>query len=338
MRNSDTGKEKISHILDAGSRAAELIRQILSFSRSQKISPKPVNHHIIAKEVLNLLKDSLPATIEIKRILNSKSTVFADPTSIHQFLMNLCTNAGHSMRKTGGTLTVSLEDVTLDENEVANYPSMAAGKFIKICVMDIGPGIPPDIQDKISILFFTTKGPGEGTGMGLSAVHGIIKKLGGMVALNSEAGRGSVFTVLLPIIERPIKDTEREGIGVAYGETQRIMFVDDEANQGELVKESLMPIGYQVIAFTDSITALKHFRFHSDEYDIVVTDMTMPKMTGDVLTKRIHLIRSDIPAIVCTGFSEIIDEEKAKAIGLSALMHKPIVVRDSTRFIRGILD
>lgn len=338
VRDSEAGKRKIDRILDASSRATDLIRQILSFSRSQKTSPKPVSPHIVAKEVLDLMRASLPATIEIMRDLNSKSTIFADPTSIHQILMNLCTNAGHAMRKIGGVLTVGIEDVTLDENEVANYPDMTAGKYIKISVADTGHGIPPDIQDKIFDPFFTTKGPGEGTGMGLSAVHGIVRKLGGMVAVKSESGKGSVFNVFLPIIERPIKAIERAAVEAAHGGTERILFVDDEAIQGELIKESLMPLGYQVNVFTDGMTALEHFQSHSDEYDIVVTDMTMPKMTGDVLTKRIHLVRPDIPVIMCTGFSEAIDEEKAKAIGLCALMHKPIVARDLTRVIRDVLD
>jgi two-component system cell cycle sensor histidine kinase/response regulator CckA len=338
VRDSETGKRKIGRILDASSRATDLIRQILSFSRSQKTSPEPVSPHIIAKEVLDLMRASLPSTIEIVRKLNSKSTVFADPTSIHQILMNLCTNAGHAMRKIGGILTVSLEDVTLDENEVANYPDMAAGKFMNISVKDTGHGIPPDIQSKIFDPFFTTKGPGEGTGMGLSAVHGIVRELGGMVAVESEAGKGSVFNVFLPVIERPIKAVESVGIEAAHGGTERILFVDDEAIQGELAQESLTPLGYQVNVFTDGMTALEHFQSHSSEYDIVVTDMTMPKMTGEVLTKRIHLIRPDIPVIMCTGFSEVVDEEKVKAMGLCALLHKPLVARDLTRAIRDVLD
>jgi len=338
VRDSETGKRKIGRILDASSRATDLIRQILSFSRSQKTSPEPISPHIIAKEVLGLMRASLPSTIEIMRNLNSKSTVFADPTSIHQILMNLCTNAGHAMRKIGGILTVSIEDVTLDENEVANYPDMAAGKFMKISVKDTGHGIPADIQNKIFDPFFTTKGPGEGTGMGLSAVHGIVRELGGMVTVKSEAGKGSAFDVFLPIIERRINVTERVGIEAAQGGTERILFVDDEAVQGELAQESLMPLGYQVDVFTDGMTALEHFQSHSSEYDIVVTDMTMPKMTGEVLTKRIHLIRPDIPVIMCTGFSEVIDEEKAKAFGLCALLEKPIVARDLTRVIRDVLD
>jgi CheY-like chemotaxis protein len=338
VRDSEAGKKKIGRILDASSRATDLIRQILSFSRSQKTIPKQVRPIIIAKEVLKLMRASLPATIEIKQALNSQSTVFADPTNIHQILMNLCTNAGHAMREAGGVLMVSLEDVILEETEVAKYPGMAAGKFIKITVTDTGHGIPPDIQSKIFDPFFTTKALGEGTGMGLSAVHGIVRNLGGGVTVNSEPGEGSVFNVFLPIIDKPIEATELAEKEVALRGSERILFVDDETVQGELARDSLEPLGYGVSVFSDSIAALEHFQAHPDEYDLVVTDLTMPKMAGDVLTQKIHLIRPDIPVIMCTGFSKTVDEEKVKLMGLRALLHKPVISTDLTRVIRNILD
>lgn len=338
VAGSEAGKKKIGRILEASSRATDLIKQILSFSRSQETSPRPVSPRIIIKEVLKLMRASLPATIEIRQKLKSESTVFADPISIHQIIMNLCTNAGHAMRKTGGVLTVSVEDVILAEEKVADYPGMGAGKFMKIAVADTGHGISPDIQTKIFDPFFTTKAQGEGTGMGLSTVHGTVRTLGGWVTVTSQPDEGSVFTVFLPIIEKPIEVIDRSKPETALGGTERILFIDDEAVQGELARESLSSLGYRVRVFSDSIAAWDHFQSHADEYDIVVTDLTMPKMTGDVLTQQIHRLRPKMPVIMCTGFSETMDQEQIEAMGLRALLHKPVVARELTRTIRDIMD
>ena len=227
------------------------------------------------EEVLNLMRTSLPSTIKIRQYLNSKNTVFADPTNIHQILMNLCTHAGYAMREGGGVLTVSLEDVALEETELANYPGMAAGKFLKITVTDTGHGIPQDIQSKIFDPFFTTKGLGEGTGIGLSAVHGIVRNLGGMVIVNSEPGEGSVFKVFLPIIHKPIEAAEGTEIEVALRGSERILFVDDETIQGGLARDSLEPLGYRVRVFSDSTAAWEHVQAYPDDYDIVVTDYSI---------------------------------------------------------------
>ena len=245
VRNSEAGKKKIGRILDASSRATDLIKQILTFSRGGKTSPKPVSPRIIAKEVLKLMRASLPATIEIRQSLTSKSTVFADSTEIHQVLMNLCTNAGHAMRQGGGVLTVSLEEVTLEKTELADGPGMAAGKFIKITVADTGHGIPADIQSKIFDPFFTTKALGEGTGIGLSAVHGIVRNLGGMVIVDSAPGQGSAFHVFLPVIDPSIEAAQGMETAVALTGTERILFVEDETIQGELARDALAPLGYR---------------------------------------------------------------------------------------------
>ncbi len=338
IADNEAGKKKIERILEASSRATDLIRQILTFSRSQKTNPIPVSPRIIIKEVLKLMRASLPATIEIKQHLNSQSTVFADPISIHQIIMNLCTNAGHAMRTAGGVLTIRLEDVTLKENDVTSYPGTNAGKFVKITVADTGHGIPPDIQNKIFDPFFTTKSQGEGTGMGLSTVHGTVRTLGGMVTVNSNPGEGSAFNVFLPIVEKPIEVADRSKPKAARKGTERILFVDDEPIQGRLALDSLEPLGYQVKVFSDSIAAWEHFQAHPDKYDIVITDMTMPKMTGDVLTQNIHRLAPDMPIIICTGFSEDMDQERIDALGLRAFLHKPVIARDLTRIIRDIMD
>jgi PAS domain S-box-containing protein len=338
VNNMPSTKEKLEHVLEAGQRATDLVKQILSFSRSQQKEAIPVSPLTIINEALKLLRSTLPANIEIKQYLNSESHILADPTNIHQVIMNLCTNAGHAMRKTGGVLSVRINDVHLDDRNVSQYEGMAPGNFLKISVEDTGHGIPEDIQSKIFDPFFTTKGLGEGTGMGLSAVHGIVKELGGAITLYSEVNKGTVFHVFIPIIAR-LPDTERIGEQEPLvGGTERILFVDDEKIQIELAKESLGRLGYQVTAFSSSLAALEHFQDNIESYNLIITDMTMPEMTGDVLAKRIKLIRPDIPVIMCTGFSEIIDEKKAKAININAFIYKPVVARELSQTIRTVLD
>jgi PAS domain S-box-containing protein len=331
-------KDKLERILEGGKRASELVRQILSFSRNQKKEPMPIIPKIIAKEVLKLLRASLPATIEIKQQLTSDSYIFADATNIHQVLMNLCTNAGHAMRNTGGILSVRLKDVSFDKNEVTPYIGLAVGKYLKITVEDTGHGIPKNIQKKVFDPFFTTKAMGEGTGMGLSAVHGIVKELGGTVTLYSEVGKGTTFNVFIPIITALADTKQRIEPALPMGGTEKIIFVDDEKVQMELAIESLGRMGYQVTGFSDSVAALDHFKQHSTEYDLVITDMSMPKMTGDKLTRKIHYIRPEIPVIMCTGLSEIMDEEIARAINISAFLHKPVIAREMLRVIRKTLE
>jgi CheY-like chemotaxis protein len=214
---------------------------------------------------------------------------------------------------------------------------MTPGTFLKISVEDTGHGIPEDIQSKVFDPFFTTKGLGEGTGMGLSAVHGIVKELGGAVTLYSEVNKGTVFHVFIPIVAELPDKQKLEDLEPLVGGSERILFVDDEEIQIDLAKESLGRLGYQVAAFSSSLAALEHFMENSDSYDLIITDMTMPKMTGDVLAKKIKLIRPDIPVIMCTGFSEIMDEKKAKAIDISAFLYKPIVAKELSQTIRNVL-
>jgi two-component system, cell cycle sensor histidine kinase and response regulator CckA len=287
------------------------------------------------------MRASLPATIEIKQYLNSEKNVCAGATNIHQVLMNLCTNAGHAMRNTGGVLTVRLVDAQLEEKDMIQHIGVGPGKYMKISVEDTGHGIPRDIQKRVFDPFFTTKALGEGTGMGLSAAHGIVRELGGVVTLTSEVGKGTVFDVLLPVImevPRTKMETMAASIEMIAGGTERILFVDDEQLQQELARESLGRMGYTVKVFSDSVAAFEHFEKNVDAYDLVVTDMTMPKMTGDILAKKIRAIRPGIPVVLCTGFSEVMDEHKAKAINISAFLYKPIVSQTLLRTIRKILD
>ena len=339
VKDIPSTRKKLDRVIESGGRATDLVKQILSFSRSQKSELRPVSPLTITKEVLKLIRASLPATIEIEHSVDSDSNVLADATNIHQVLMNLCTNAGHAMRETGGVLTIRLEDVDLDEKYVIRHAGMAAGKFIRISVEDTGHGIPPDIQQKVFDPFFTTKALGEGTGMGLSAVHGILKDLGGTVTLSSEVGKGTAVHVLLPVIPEVDAAVEsQDDENPLVGGTERILFVDDEQIQIELAQDALGRMGYQVEAFLDGVSALRHFDKNPGGYDLIITDMTMPKMTGDILVKEIHQTRKDIPVIMCTGFSEIIDEQKAKAMNISAFLYKPVVIKDLLQVIRRVLD
>ncbi len=338
VQNNESTKMKLDRALEACGRATDLVKQILSFSRIQKSEPKPVIPYIIIKEVLKLMRASLPATIEIKQSLGSECYVIADATNIHQVFLNLCTNAAHAMKQSGGVLSVSLKNVTLDHQDLVHHIDVIPGDFIRISVEDTGIGMTKDVQEKAFDPFFTTKELGEGTGMGLAAVHGIVTELGGYVSLNSEPDQGTAVDVFIPLVSDPAEIDRSMASTPLKGGTERVMFVDDEEIQIELAEQILSQHGYQVTAFSDGIIALKHFQQDPDAYDLIITDMTMPKMTGDSLTKRVHLIRPDIPVIMCTGFSDIIDEKKAYTLGINAFLYKPVVMADLLETIRKVLD
>ena len=337
IKDSST-KKMLEQVLKAGDRATDLVRQILSFSRIQKGEVKPISPVSITKEVLKLMRATLPSTIEIKHDINSESYIQADAINIHQVLMNLCTNAAHAMKQKGGVLSASLQDVTLGQDDLLHRPDMLPGEYIRISIEDTGIGMTTDIQKRAFDPFFTTKGLGEGTGMGLATVHGIVTGLSGFVSLYSEPNQGTAIYVFIPIIPKPAVVEGRPANEPLHGGTERILFVDDEQVLIDLAKEALSHYGYHVTAFSDSTIALAHFLQHPDKYDLVVTDMTMPKMTGDELTQKIHLKRPDIPAIMCTGFSEDMDEQNAESLGIDAFLYKPIIFTKLLGTIRKILD
>ena len=331
-------KKMLDRVMEASGRAADLVKQILSFSGNQKGDPKPVSPMTITKEVLKLIRATLPSTIEIKPFLDSKSYVLADATNIHQVLMNLCTNAAYAMKQTGGVLTARLQNVTLEHRDVVLHKDVTPGAFVKISIEDTGSGMNEEVRNKVFDPFFTTKKPGEGTGMGLAAVHGIISELGGFVTLESELNQGTAIHAFIPAIPDPAKAKQTLDSQPPKGGTERILFIDDEEIQIEIAMEGLSPYGYQVTPFVDSSAAWKHFQQNPDAYDLVITDMTMPKMTGDVLAQKIRMIRPNVPIIMCTGFSEIMDENKAAAIGVKAFLYKPIILRKLLGTIREVLD
>jgi len=337
--NENTRLERnLNYVLQAGDRAKDLIKQILAFSRLNQQEKKPLQISLIIKEALKLLRASLPTTIEIRQNIMAKSSiVMADPTQIHQVLMNLCTNAAHSMRDKGGILEVGLYDVNISHKDATRYHGIKPGPHIKLSVSDTGYGMSPEIMERIFEPYFTTKNPAEGTGMGLSVVHGIVKSYNGEITVYSEKDKGTSFHILLPRMKTDIKKEDEKLTPLPHG-NERILLVDDEKSLVNIGKEMLEQLGYKVVEKTNSIKALEAFSAQPEEFDLIITDQTMPNLTGADLAKKIFLIKSDIPIILCTGFSEVISEEKAKAIGIREFIMKPIFMKEIAYVIRRLLD
>ncbi|MCJ7539343.1 MAG: PAS domain S-box protein, partial [Desulfobacterales bacterium] len=262
--------ENLQEVLTAGSRAKDLVHQILTFSRQSDQEQKPVNVQLIAKEALKMLRASIPSTIEIKQNIQSQALVMGDSTQIHQVLMNLCTNAAHAMNDKGGVLTVDLVDIELDLEFISDYPELKPGAYINLTVTDTGYGMAPDVLDRIFDPFFTTKKKDKGTGMGLSVVHGIVHSHGGGIYAFSEPGKGSTFRVFLPVLKRRLESEERIERPIPTG-TERILFVDDELSIVNIGKQTLEPLGYDVVTRTSSIEALEFFKTQPDRIHIVIT-------------------------------------------------------------------
>jgi CheY-like chemotaxis protein len=287
--------------------------------------------------VLKLLRASLPATITIEQAIATDAAVMADPVQIHQVMMNMCTNAGYAMREKGGKLKVSLDLVALDEEATRPHSGIEPGNFLKLTVADTGSGIAPDILGRIFDPFFTTKPKGEGTGMGLSVVHGIVTGLGGFITVDSQPGEGARFDVYLPALESKASQGFAEVEKLPLGK-EKILFVDDEKMQTEMLKHLLGLLGYKVETVNHSPEALSFFQKDPGAFDLVITDMIMPEMTGDVLAGQMLRIRPDLPIILCTGYSENITEAQAKALGIKAFVLKPLVMAELARLIRQVLD
>jgi len=329
----------LDQVLKSGNRAKTLVQQILAFSRKQELEQKPLQLKYIVKESLKFLKSTLPTDIEIKQdIAKDIGIVNADPSQMQQVIMNLCTNAGHAMQKEGGVLAVGLANVELDDIAAAQYLDIDAGTYLRLTVSDTGYGMTSDVKDRIFEPYFTTKEKGVGTGMGLSVVNGIVNSHGGTITIESEPGKGSTFHVYIPLIQEGVIKPEIDiDAPISIG-NERILFIDDELALVDIGKEMLKHFGYEVTSRTSSIEALELFRTKPDRFDLVITDMTMPNMTGDKLAKELIKIRPDIPIIICTGFSERISEEKAKGMGIKAFAMKPLVMQDLAKTVRKVLD
>jgi CheY-like chemotaxis protein len=293
---------------------------------------------MIVREAVKMLRSSLPSTIDIQQDIDiNTGLILADPTQIHQIVMNLGTNAFHAMEETGGTLSISLQKKTLTDEDVVCEPGMHPGDFVELSVGDTGPGIAPELWDKIFDPYFTTKEIGKGTGMGLSIIHGIAKGCGGCVSFHSHPGEGTVFQVLLPVMaaEDAVEDRPEEIVQLG---NERILFIDDEEILAEMGKAMLERLGYRVTVRTNSIEAFNTFQNQPDQFDLVITDQTMPGMTGSDLARRILQIRPCMPIILCTGYSSLITEEKAKSFGIKSFAMKPLARKSIAVLIREVLD
>lgn len=330
-------ENQLREIQTAGTRAKDLIRQILTFSRQSEQTRKPVQISHLFNEISKMLRASLPSTIQIKTNINSRRMVNADPAQIHQIIMNLCTNAFHAMEDTGGILRLVLTDLNWDQLDENTRGQLDEGEYVLLRVEDTGPGIPADIQHRIFEPYFTTKPQGKGTGLGLSIVHGIVKTYKGAILVDSRRGKGTVFEVFLPSMEnRPvISDFSSEPVTVTSG--ARVLFVDDEEQVVRMSTQGLERYGYEVTGKSSSIEALEVFVRHPERFDIVITDMNMPFMNGTILARKLMQVRPDLPVILCTGFSENLYLEKIQRMGIRDLVMKPVIARQLARKIEALL-
>jgi PAS domain S-box-containing protein len=327
----------LQQVYAAGLRAKDLVRQILAFARQSEEELKPIRLDKTVHEILKFIRASVPTTIKIQQRVESDSVIMGNVTQVHQMLMNLCTNAAQAMEAEGGIMEVTLKDIKIDGGSETKKTTLKPGEYIQIRVSDTGVGIPPDIIESIFDPYFTTKEPGEGTGMGLALVHGIIESYGGQITVDSKPGEGTVFAIFLPKIKRQKEIISREAEIIPDG-SEHILYVDDELPLARTGGRLLEDLGYAVTTRTSSVEALELFRTKPDEFDLVITDMTMPNMTGDQLAVELMKIRFDIPIILCTGYSKKISDKTAFDIGIRAFSYKPVVRAELAKTVRKVLD
>ncbi|MCP4748962.1 MAG: response regulator [Desulfobacteraceae bacterium] len=336
-QNNRTSVPFLREIIKAGHQAKELAHQILTYSRRTENIFKPIQIKPIINEALKSLKTSLPSTIKIESNLISEAIVEADSTQIHQVIMNLFSNACHAMREQGGVLTVGLTKEVLSNNFTRHYPGMLPGNYLRLEVSDTGHGICPSIVDKLFDPYFTTKTDKKGSGIGLSVVQAIIQNCGGAISVGSRAGELTTFKIYLPIfLQTAVYSPADESIAASGNE--RILFVDDEPDLAELGGRLLKKMGYQATICTSSADALALFKKTPNEFDLLVTDMTMPTMTGDILSKKIRAIRPDIPIVICTSYSEKVTWEMIEQLAIRSVIMKPLALNEMALCIRQALD
>lgn len=334
----DKVQDCIRHVCVASERAKELVMQILAFSRQSNSEKYPTDIGAIVKEALKLLRASIPATIAIQdSVVLDGGSVKANQTQIHQVVMNLCTNSAHSMRSHGGKLIVELYPVAIDTGNSSDYQDITTGKYLKLVVADNGHGIDPGVLSRVFEPYFTTKKLGEGTGMGLATVHGIVKDHGGSIKVYSELGVGTTFQVLLPVAGDFLSPVGERACGLPKG-TERILLIDDEQCIVDIGKELLTSLGYTVDTRTNALDSLEAFRSHPYEYDLIITDFTMPQMDGEQLITGIRKIRQNIPIILCTGFATGILSKKMSSLGIDAILMKPTSTSELASTVRQAID
>jgi signal transduction histidine kinase/ActR/RegA family two-component response regulator len=330
-------QRNLQEVMTAGHRAKHLVLQILAFSRQSGQGKKPTSIHTVIQEALELLRATIPTTIEIRHSLMTKASVLADSTQLHQVVINICTNAEYAMRETGDLLEIILEDWDVTEENVRSVSGLQIGPHVRLTIQDNGAGMSSDVLERMFDPFFTTKPIGEGSGMGLAVVHGIVANHGGALMVESAVGKGTKVEVYLPTIQTPAWNGSGDQDLIPVGK-ETILFVDDEETIVRLGKELLSPLGYTVEVYTSSQEALNAFRHSPQRFDLVITDQTMPGLTGEALSRELLRIRPELPIILCTGFSHIITAEKAKALGIQAYLMKPLAIRDLAPIVRHVLD
>jgi PAS domain S-box-containing protein len=329
---------ELNEALKAANRAKDLVKQILAFSRQTDEERMPVRASLVAKEAVKFIRATIPATIEIKTRIDDKSgSVLANSVELHQIIMNLCTNAQHAIGEQAGLLEVAVQNTEIDLSQKNDLIDLEIGSYVRISVKDTGNGMTRDVMKKIFDPYFTTKKKGVGTGLGLAVVHGIVKKYGGTIKVESELGKGTTFHIYLPKanIAAPIKAEKPKPL---MGGSERILFVDDEKMLVEIGQQALQRLGYDVVSRNSPIEALELFKAKPDFFDLVITDKTMPGMTGDGLAKELMSIRPSLPVVICTGYSQTVDQERAKQMGIKAFVMKPILINELAAAVRKALD
>lgn len=337
---NDETRGYLLEALKAAERARELVRQILTFSRRVEFEKKPLKVQNIVKEALTLIKASFPSTIEIKQKINGDcGSILADATQIHQVVINLCTNAYHAMEESGGCLIVNLSEIYLDSHEQKLHPDLNAGRHLLLGVGDTGHGMEREVMEQIFTPYFTTKAQKRGTGMGLAILHGIVKSCGGDITVHSEIGRGSTFNVYFPIVETCEEEKLENRLEKLIPEgRERILLVDDEVQIVEMEKKMMESLGYHVTAQTGSREALEIFRSSPQSFDLIITDLTMPDMTGVDLSRKLTEIRPGILIILRTGFNHTLTPETAADIGIKATLMKPLTRNELFYAVRKVLS
>ena len=330
--------KNVQVILDAGKRGRDLVQQILSFSRQTEKKNIPVRLQQILKEALKLSRSTIPSSIQINQdIQENCGWVMADPIQLHQIVINLVTNAYHAVDQSEGKINVQLKEISVTkDNPSAKLNSDS--KYVMLRISDNGCGIKAAIKNKIFDPYFTTKDKDKGTGLGLAVVYGIVQDYGGDILVDSNVGEGTVFSIYLPLPEQ-LPETEAVDKIISFPNgSEHILLVDDEKQVAHIEKQMLNRLGYRVTMHTSSLDALECFRENPEAFDLLLTDGTMPGLTGDRLAQEVLAIRPDIPILLCTGFSEKIDRQKAKHLGIKGFLMKPVVKSDMARMVRQILD
>ena len=324
--------------MKAANRAKDLVKQILSFSRQTDDQRMPVHVGMVVTEIAKFLRASIPTTIDLRCTIDGRAgAVLSNSVELHQILMNLCTNAVHAIGERAGMVEIEAHGLDIGPENRDGFPDLDLGRYVRLSVKDSGQGIPSDIQERIFDPYFTTKEKGVGTGLGLAVVHGIVKKSNGTIRVESEIGKGSVFHVYLPQVDlSAAKPAEYPAI--PRGGSERILFVDDEKMLVDVGEQILRRLGYDVVSRTSPLEALELFKARPTDFDLVISDQTMPGLTGDALASELMKLNPEIPVILCTGYSQMIDQRRVKEKGIRALVMKPILISELAGAIRAVLE